>query len=93
MTTWVPTHAPNLRAIRPRSALNYSRAMHADHPWDMSLTIRFFPSGSLMVVHTTASPTPHAWTPCDLGFPLLIIGMWLGNHLFRLIFTVWVSDV
>ena len=93
MTTWVPTHAPNLRAIRSRSATNYSRAMHADHPWDVTLTSRLFPSGSLMVVRTTVSPTPHARTPRDLGFPLLITGMWLGNHLFQLIFTVLVTDV
>jgi len=67
--------------------------MHADHPWDVTLTSRLFPNGSLMVVRTTASPTPHARTPRDLGFPLLITGMWLGNHLFRLIFTIRVTDV
>ena len=44
--------------------------MHAAHPWNVTLTSRLFPSGSLMVVHTTAFPTPHARTPRDLGFSL-----------------------
>ena len=82
MTTWMPTHAPNLWVIRPGNSLPYSRAMHADHPWDVTLTSRLFPSGSLTVVRTTAFPTPHARTPRDLGFPLLVTGVWLGNHLF-----------
>jgi len=70
MTTWMPTHAPNLWVIRPRSSLSYSRAMHADHPWDVTLTSRLFPSGSLIVAHTTVSSTPHAWTLGDLGLSL-----------------------
>jgi len=76
----------NWCGIRPGSSLPYSRAMHADHPWDVTLTSRLFPSGSLTVVRTIAFPTPHAWTPHDLGFPLLVTGVWLGNHLFRSIF-------
>ena len=88
MTTWMPTHAPNPQAIRSRSALNYSRAMHADHPWDVTLTSRLFPIGSLIVVRTTVSPTPHARIPHDLRFPSLITRVWLGNHLFRSIFTI-----
>ena len=88
MTTWMPTHAPNLWVIRPRSSLSYSRAMHADHSWDVTLTSRLFPSGSLMVVRTTAFPTPHAQTPHDLGFPLLVTEVWPENHLFRSIFIV-----
>ena len=83
MTTWMPTHAPNLWIIRPESSLPYSRAMHADHPWDVTLTSRLFPSGSLTVVHTTVFPTPHARTPRDLGFPLLVTGVWFGNLLFQ----------
>ena len=88
MTTWMPTHAPNLWVIRPGSSLSYSCAMNADHPWDVTLTGRLFPSGSLMVMRTTAFPTPHAWTIRDLGFPLLVTGVWPENHPFRFIFTV-----
>jgi len=62
--------------------------MHADHPWDVTLTGHLFLSGSLMVVRTTAFPTPHAWTIRDLGFPLLVTEVWPENHLFRFIFTV-----
>ena len=50
--------------------------------WDVTLTSRLFPSGSLMVVRTTAFPTPHAQIPRDLGLSLLVTGMWLENHLF-----------
>jgi len=63
MTTWVPTHAPNLWVIRPGSALSYSRAMHADHPWNVTLTSRLFPRGSLIVAHPTASSTPPCTDP------------------------------
>jgi len=42
----------------------------------------FFPNGSLMVVRTTAFPTPHARISYDLGLSLLVTGMWLENHLF-----------
>ena len=70
MTTWVPTHAPNLWVIRPGSSLSYSRVMHADHSWDVTLTSRLFPSGSLIVAHPTASSTPHAWALGDLGLSL-----------------------
>jgi len=66
MTTWVPTHAPNLSVIRPGSALSYSCAMHVDHPRDVTLTRLLFPRGSLIVAHPTALSTPHAWTLCDL---------------------------
>ena len=91
MTTWMPTHAPNLWVIRLGSSLSYSRAMHADHPWDVTLTSHLFPSGSLMVVRTTTFPTPHAWTLRDLGFPLLVTGVWPESHPFRFIFTVELS--
>ena len=47
---------------------------------------RLFPSGSLRVVCTTAFPTPHARILRDLGFPLLVTGVWLGNHQFWYIF-------
>ena len=77
--------------IHPWRSLPHSRAMHVDHPWDVTLTIRLFPSGSLMVVRTTAFPTPHAWIPHDLGLSLLVTGMWLENHRFWSIFTVGVS--
>ena len=75
MTTWVPTHAPNLWAIRPGSAFSYSHAMHADHPWNVTLTSRLFPSGSLIVAHPTASSTPHAWGLGDLGLSLTECGL------------------
>jgi len=91
MTTWMPTHAPNLWVIRPGSSRSYSRAMHANHPWDVTLMSHLFPSGSLMVVCTTAFPTLHAQTPRDLGFPLLITGVWPENRLFWSIFTVGLS--
>ena len=70
MTTWVPTHAPNLWAIRPGECPSYSCAMHADHPWIVTLTSRLFPSDSLIVAHPTALSTPHAWTLHDLDFSL-----------------------
>ena len=69
MTTWAPIHAPNLWAIRPRSALSYSRPMHADHPWNVTITSHLFSSGSLIVAHPT-SFTPHAWAPGDLCLSL-----------------------
>jgi len=62
-------------------SLPYSRVIHADHPWDVTLTSRLFPSGSMMVVRTTAFPTPHARIP-HLGLFLLVTGMWLETHLF-----------
>jgi len=68
--------------IHPRRSLPQSRAMHADHHWDITLMSRLFPSCSLMVVHTTAFPTPHARIPRDLGLSMLVTGMWLENHLF-----------
>jgi len=34
--------------------------MHAYHPWNVTLTSRLFPSGSLVVVRTIAIPTPPA---------------------------------
>ena len=82
MTTWAPTHEPNLWGHPFWAFPAHSRAMLADHPWDVTLTSRLFPSGSLMVVRTTAFPTLHAWIPRDLGIPLLVTGMWLENHLF-----------
>jgi len=68
--------------MHPGCSLPQPRAMHVDHLWDVTYMSRFFPSGSLMVVRTTAFPTPHARIPRDLGLPLLVTGMWLGNHLF-----------
>ena len=68
--------------IRPGRSLPYSRAMHAYHPWDVTFTSRVFLGGSLMVVRTTAFPTPHARIPRDPGLSLLVTGVWLGNHLF-----------
>ena len=88
MTTWVPTHAPNLWG-HPPWAFPASFTFHACRsplgrdPYESSLS-----SGSLMVVRTTAFPTPHARIPRDLGLSLLVTGMWLGNHLFWSIFTV-----
>ena len=76
--------------IRPGRLLPKSRVMHPDHPWSVTLTSLFFPSGSLVVERTTAIPTPHARVPHELGLSLLVTGVWLGNHLFRSIFTVGV---
>ena len=81
---------PIYGVIRPGRPLPKSRAMHVDHPWDVTHTSRLFPSGSLVVVRTTAIPTPHARVPRELGLSLLVTGVWLGNHLFRSIFTVGV---
>jgi len=85
MTAWMPTHASNLWVIRPGSSLPYSRAMHADHPWDVtlygsSLSQWLFSGGAYYRV-----PTPHARVPCDLGLPLLVAGVWIENHLVYLL--------
>ena len=37
--------------------------------------------GSLLVPRPMAQSTPHAWAPYDLGFPLLITGVFSGTHL------------
>jgi len=95
MTTWVPTHASNLWVICPGSALSYSCAMHADHPWDVTLTSLLFPRGSLIVTCPTASSTPHAWTFCDLDFSLTECWnvAWKLPFFFQLSFTVWIVEV
>jgi len=36
--------------------------------------------------------TPHAWAPCDLGFPLLITGVLFGTHLSWSNSAVWITD-
>jgi len=49
-------------------------------------------SGSLLVLHLNVLFTPHAWTPRDLGFSLLIIGVLSGIHLSWPSSAVWVTD-
>jgi len=44
--------------------------MHATHPWNVTLPGRISSSGSLLVLRLSASSTPNAWTPRDLGFSL-----------------------
>ena len=62
ITAWMPTHMPNLWDHSPWECPSYSRTMHADYPWDVTLTGHLFSSGSLIVSHPTVSPTLHAWT-------------------------------
>jgi len=68
MTTWVPTCAPNLWGHPSWECPSYPRAMHAAHPWNVTLTGRY--SSSLLVLRLNTSSTPHARTPRDLGFSL-----------------------
>ena len=70
MTTWVPTHAPNLWGHPSWECPSCSRAMYAAHLWNMTLTGHISSSGSLFVLHLSASSTPHEWAPHYLGFSL-----------------------
>jgi len=70
MTTWVPTCAPNLWGHPSWECPSCSRAMHATHPWNVTLTGRISSSVSLLVLRLNTSSTPHAWIPGDLGFSL-----------------------
>jgi len=70
MTTWVPTHAPNLWGHPSWECPSCSCAMHATHLWNVTLAGRISSSGSLLVLRLNASSTPHAWAPRDLGFSL-----------------------
>jgi len=57
VTAWVPTHAPNLRVIRPGSTSPSSRAMHTDHPLGRDPPIgHLCPSGFPTVARTVAFP-------------------------------------
>ena len=67
--------------------------MHAAYPWNVTFTGLSSSNGSLLVLRLNASFTPHAWTPRDLGFSLLITGVWSGTHLPWLSSPVWVTDV
>jgi len=95
MTTWVPTGAPYLWGHPFWECPSYSRAMHAAHPWNVTLTGRISSSGSLLVLRLNASSSPHAWAPCDLGFsltdnwrmvrdPLLVAQLCCSNHRFSI---------
>ena len=44
--------------------------MHETHPRNVTLSGHISFSGSLLVLHLTASSTTHAWGPRDLGFSL-----------------------
>ena len=81
MTTWVPTCAPNLWGHPSWECPNCSRVMHATYPWNITLTGLSSSSGSLLVLRLNASFTPHAWTPRDLGFSILITSVCFGTHL------------
>ena len=70
MTTWVPPCVPNLWGHPSLECPSCSRAMHATHPWNVTLSGRISSSGSLLVLRVTASSTAHAWAPRDLGFSL-----------------------
>jgi len=67
--------------------------MHASYPWNVTLTGLSSSSGTLLVLRLNASFTPHAWTPRDLGFSLLITGVWSGIHLTWPSSVAWVTDV
>ena len=57
MTTWMPPRAPNLWGHPSWERPNCSRAMHAAHPWNVTLTGRIFFSGSILVLRLNASST------------------------------------
>jgi len=93
MTTWVPTCTPNLWGHPSWECPNCSRSMHAAYPWNVTLMGLNASSGSLLVLCLNALFTPHAWTPRDLGFPLLIIGLLSGIHFSCPSSAVWLTDV
>jgi len=93
MTTWVPTCAPNLWGHPSWECPSCSRVVHAAYLWNVTLTSLSSSSGSLLVLRLNALFTPHAWTPRDLGFSLLITGVLSGIHLLWSNFAVWVTDV
>jgi len=89
MTTWVPTHAPNLWGHPPWAfpalfTCHACRSRLERDPYESSLSQWLFDGRAYY------RPTPHARIPRDLGLSLLLTGMWLENHLFRSIFTVGV---
>jgi len=68
-----------------------SRAMHADHPLGRDLYGSFLSQWLSNGGAYCRVPTPHARVPRDLGFSLLITGVWPKNHLSLSIFIVEVS--
>jgi len=92
MATWIPTCAPNLWGHPSWGCPNCSRAMHAAYPWNATLMGLSSSSGSLLVLRLNALFTPHAWTPRDLGFSLLITGVLSGIRLSWPNSAVWVTD-
>ena len=66
--------------------------MHAVYPWNVTLTSLSSSSYSLLVLCLNASFTPHAWTPRNLGFSLLITGVLSRIHLSWPSSAVWVTD-
>jgi len=93
MATWVPTYAPNLWGHSSWECPSCSRAMYAVYPWNVTLMGLSASSGSLLVLRLNALFTPHAWTPRDLGFSLLITGVLSEIHLSWPNSVVWVTDV
>jgi len=83
MTTGVPTCAPNLWGQPSWECPSCSCAMHAAYHWYVTLTGLSSPNGSFLVLRLNVPFTPHAWTPRDLGFSLLITSVWSGTHLTR----------
>ena len=74
MSTWVQTCAPNLLGYPSWEFSSCSHAMHAAHPWNVTLMGRISSNGSLLVSRQNTSSTPYAWAPRDPGFSL--IGNW-----------------
>ena len=92
MATLVPTCVPNLWGPPSWECPSCSRAMHATYPWNVTLMGLSSSSGSLLVLRLNVLFTPPAWTPRDLDFSLLIIGVLSGIHVSWPSSVVWVTD-
>jgi len=82
VTTWVPTHAPQLLVTRPGSIsalLTYHACRVPPGTWPShgSYFSQWFSNGGAYC----RVPTPHAQILRKLGLSLLVLGVWLGNHL------------
>ena len=63
--------------------------MHADHlPGRGSSLSQWLSNGGVYC----RVPTPHAQILRELGLSLLVLGVWLENHLSLSIFTVWDAE-
>jgi len=86
VTAWVPTHTPKLLVTRPVSVfafLTYHACRSPSGTWPShgSYLSQWVSNGGVCC----RVPTPYAQIPHELGLSLLELGVWLGNHLSRLL--------